>query len=95
MAPIAAPATRLVPTGERYLDQLAHLVAEHGVAAFEGDIARLVVRLRAHGLCSPLVTLLADRDAPPIARERALGHLLGRLTEVEARRPSRVATSAA
>jgi len=95
MAPIAAPTTRLAPTGERYLDQLAHLVAEHGVAAFEGDIARLVVRLRAQGVCSPLVTLLADHDASPIARERALGHLLARLAEVESQHTTRAATTAA
>ncbi len=65
-----------------YLDQLAHLVAEHGVSGFEGDIARLVVRLRAAGLGGPLVDVLADRTAPTVARVRAFGILLCRLARV-------------
>jgi hypothetical protein len=69
---------------EPYLDQLAHLVAEHGITEFEGDIARLVVRLRAAGLRCPTVDLLADKHASPIARERAFGVLLGLLMRHEA-----------
>ena len=70
---------------EPYLDQLAHLVAEHGITSFESDIARLVVRLRAAGLRCSLVDLLADRHAAPVARERALGTLLTLLTDGIAR----------
>jgi hypothetical protein len=66
-----------------YLRQLVHLVADHGITAFEGDVARLAVRLRARGITSPLVTLLADHGAAPVARERALGELLCRLEAVE------------
>lgn len=74
--------TRTSTTGtspERYLDQLAHLVAAHGITAFEGDIARLVVRLRAQGHRGTLVDVLGDHQAPGVARERALGCLLGAL----------------
>lgn len=69
---------------EPYLDLLAHLVAEHGIEQFGGDVARLVVRLRATGITGPLVGLLADRTAPAVARERALGHLLCRLADASA-----------
>lgn len=85
-SPLASVA--LVPPGTRlepYLDQLAHLVADHGLAPFEGDIARLVVRLHAAGHTGPAVDVLADRAAPTVARERALGVALGLL----ATRPTR------
>jgi hypothetical protein len=74
-----SPSTPSTTSHEPYLDQLAHLIAEHGVHAFEGDIARLVVRLRAAGHHSPLIGLLADRHAAPVARQRAFGHLVGLL----------------
>ncbi|MFN8023562.1 MAG: hypothetical protein U0Q03_18680 [Acidimicrobiales bacterium] len=80
----------LVPSGaalEPYLDQLAHLVAEHGLAPFEGDVARLVVRLHAAGHTGPAVDVLADRNAPTVARERALGVALALLATAPARRP--------
>lgn len=70
---------------EPYLDQLAHLVAEHGIAEFESDIARLVVRLRAAGFRCPTVDLLADKHAPSIARERAFGVLVALLVDDVAR----------
>jgi hypothetical protein len=63
-----------------YLQDLGFLVAEHGIRAFEGDIARLAVRLRAAGFCGRLVDLLTDGTAPAIARERALGTAIGALT---------------
>ena len=75
-----APADVTARHLEPYLTQLAHLIAEHGVHPFEGDIARFVVRLRAVGHHSPvisaLVGILSDRSAAPVARERAFGHLL-------------------
>ena len=75
-----APADVTARPLEPYLAQLAHLIAEHGVHAFEGDIARFVVRLRAVGDHSPavsaLLAVLSDRSAAPVARERAFGHLL-------------------
>ncbi|MCX6521761.1 MAG: hypothetical protein NTZ21_13965 [Actinobacteria bacterium] len=64
-----------------YLDQLAHLIADHGIGSFESDISRLVVRLRAAGLRCPTVDLLADKRAPGVARERAFGMLVGLLLD--------------
>ncbi len=66
---------------EPYLDQLAHLIADHGIQAFESDIARLVVRLRATGHHGPLIAVLADKHAAGVARERAFGQLLGLLVD--------------
>ena len=71
-----------------------HLVADHGITSFESDIARLVVRLRARGIHSPLATLLADHAASPVVRERALGELLCRLEAVEAATAERAADQA-
>jgi hypothetical protein len=91
-----APTTctrRILPTpADPYLDRLAHLVAAHGIEAFESDIARLVVRLRAAGHCDPVVDLLADHSAPAVVRERALGLALGLLTRPA---PSTTSSSAA
>jgi hypothetical protein len=78
------------PATDPYLDQLAHLIAEHGIGSFESDIARLVVRLRAAGLRCSTVDLLADKHAPGVARERAFGLLLGLLLD-----PARTVTTSA
>ncbi len=82
---------------EPYLAQLAHLIAEHGVHAFEGDIARFVVRLRAVGHHSPAVSallgVLSDRTAAPVARERAFGHLLCNVLDGTTRGPLTQATT--
>jgi hypothetical protein len=89
---------RPFPTSEAiepYLDQLAHLVAEHGIAAFESDIARLVVRLRAAGHHGPMVDLLSDKHARAIARERAFGVLVARLVDDAARAHAPAAPGAA
>jgi len=80
-----------IGTYEPYLDQLAHLIADHGIGAFESDIARFVVRLRAGGHCGPLLTVLADKVAAPVVRERAFGQLLSLATEPT--RPERTASS--
>jgi hypothetical protein len=73
------------PATDPYLDQLAHLIAAHGIGAFETDISRLVVRLRAAGLRCPTVDLLADKHAPGVARERAFGLLVGLLLDADAK----------
>lgn len=80
---------------EPYLDHLAHLVADHGITAFESDIARLVVRLRAAGYHCPLVDLLADQHAPAVVRERAFGTLLPLLIADPARRAGDTASTMA
>jgi len=86
--------TSAAGAGDPYLQQLVHLVADHGITSFESDIARLVVRLRARGIHSPLATLLADHAASPVVRERALGELLCRLEAVEAATTERAADQA-
>jgi hypothetical protein len=68
---------------DRYLNDLAFLIAEHGITGFESDIARLVVRLRSGGHVGPLTDLLLDKSASPPARERALGKLIGVLQDDE------------
>ncbi len=89
--------TRCASINEPYLDQLAHLIADHGIGAFESDIARLVVRLRVDGHGGPLLTVLADKQAAPVARERALGQLLSQLEPVQtsSAAPDRIADTAA
>ncbi|TPW14625.1 MAG: hypothetical protein FD127_1295 [Acidimicrobiaceae bacterium] len=76
-SPAASPAASL--TSDRYLDDLAHLIARNGIGAFESDIARLVVRLRAAGIGGPCTDVLGDRHAAAVVRERAFGHLIGRV----------------
>lgn len=92
---VMAPTTRtrriLPAQADPYLDRLAHLVAAHGIETFEGDIARLAVRLRAAGHCGTVVDLIVDRSAPAVVRERALGQALGLLTRPAARPTSAVA----
>jgi hypothetical protein len=77
-----------------YLDSLSHLIALNGIAQYESDIARLVVRLRSQGHTGPLTTLLGDHSAPAIVRERAFGELVGQLARGPARTPQ-LARSAA
>jgi hypothetical protein len=74
--PAGAAASRVGSRPEPYLDQLAHLIADQGIQAFESDIARLVVRLRAAGHHGPIVAALSDRHAADVVRERAFGQLL-------------------
>jgi hypothetical protein len=81
------------PATDPYLDQLAHLIAEHGIGVFETDITRLVVRLRAAGFGCPTVDLLADKRAPGIVRERAFGLLVGLLLDHDASRIARTAAN--
>ncbi len=91
MAPTTCTRRILPSPNDPYLDRLAHLVAAHGIEAFESDIARLVVRLRAAGHCGTIVDLLADHHAPAVARERALGEALGLLARPAARPRTAVA----
>jgi hypothetical protein len=62
-----------------YLDDLAHLICSHGIEHFEGDVARLAVRLHAAGQSPSLIALLIDQQASSISRERAFGNLVAAL----------------
>lgn len=72
-------------TTDRYLDDLAHLIAREGLSPFESDIARLVVRLRASGICSVAVDVLADHRAPDVVRQRAFAIATGCLGQSSTR----------
>lgn len=78
-----------------YLNDLAHLIATNGIGTYESDIARLGVRLRSQGHGGALAELLVDHSAPPIARERAFGVLVGQLARGPARSSDQLVPSAA
>jgi len=59
-----------------WASELAHLVAERGIAAAEGPVADVCASARRRGLESTCVGIVADRAEPGVARERALGHIL-------------------
>jgi hypothetical protein len=80
---------------DHYLDQLAHLIARNGINLYESDISRLVVRLHSVGHAGPMVDLLADQTATPIARERAFGILVGQLARGPANTDPHLVDSAA
>ena len=62
--------------------RLAALVAEAGIGVAERPVARIVQLARRHGAPPGAVAVLADRGAPSVARERALGRVLVALTHV-------------
>jgi len=67
------------------LDRSAYSIAEQGIGVHETVVDRLVTAARRHRLTAGLVDLLADRAAPPIARERAYGMLAAELAAASTR----------
>lgn len=67
--------------------RLAAFVAEAGIGAAERPVGRVVPLARRHGASPGAVAVLADRSAPSVARERALGLVLVALSPAP-RRPS-------
>jgi hypothetical protein len=57
------------------LGDLAGRLAQHGAAALEAELARFVDRARALGASPVLLSILADRDQPDVARQRAWGRM--------------------
>lgn len=60
------------------LDELAESIATLGICQHESAIRRFANQLRGRHLdhrCSVLIDVMADRDQPSVARERAFGHL--------------------
>jgi hypothetical protein len=57
------------------LDDLAWAIARDGIERHEPAVARAVVALRTAGSVNPLLDVVADRDQPAVARERAFGRL--------------------
>ena len=73
------------------LADLAWAIARDGIEQHESAVARAVLALRAAGAVSPLLDLVADRDQPTIARERAFGRLGLPTTSTGRRDPRRLA----
>ena len=80
MAPLAASDT--VFDLNRDLGVLATLIAEHGIEAVarSGRLDSVVRAARRAGAFATLVAVVADENAPAVARERAFGHLATQLT---------------
>ena len=73
------------------LDDLAWAIARDGIEQHEPAVARAVLALRSAGVITPLLDLVADRDQPAVARERAFGRLGLRSTSSGRRDPRRLA----
>jgi len=80
MAPIAASDT--VFDLNRDLGVLATLIAEHGIEAVarSGRLDSVIRAARRSGAFATLVAVVADENAPAVARERAFGRLATQLT---------------
>jgi hypothetical protein len=91
MAPIAASDT--VFDLNRDLGVLATLIAEHGIAevARTGRLDPVVRAARRSGAFATLVALVADHNAPAVARERAFGRLAAQLSALRATERPRIA----
>jgi hypothetical protein len=76
----------------RFNRQLAHAVAEDGIDQHAAAVARITADLRRREGVNPvLLEILADPRAPGVARERALGRLLGELDRPLRSRPATAA----
>ena len=71
MSQTTSPSTTLPAA----LDDLAWAIARDGIEQHEPAVARAVLALRSAGAVTPLLDLVADRDQPAVARERAFGRL--------------------
>jgi len=80
MAPLAASET--VFDLNRDLGALAALIAEHGIEAVarSGRLDSVIRAARRSGAFATLVAVVADDNAPAVARERAFGRLATQLT---------------
>ena len=61
------------------LDRLAHLIARDGITAHEAAVGQIARRAAAWGLAPTATAVLADRTAPPVARERAFARVVATL----------------
>jgi len=80
MAPTAASDS--VFDLNRDLRVLGEFIAEHGIEAVarSGRLDPVVRAARRAGAFATLVGIIVDENAPPVARERAFGHLATQLT---------------
>jgi hypothetical protein len=61
------------------LDRLAHRIAADGIVAHEPAVQHVARRAVALGVAPTPTAILADRTAPPIARERAFARVVAAL----------------
>ena len=73
------------------LHLLAEDLASHGLVGHEAAVAAVSRAARSAGLSPVLVDVLADADAPEVARLRAFGMLTARLAGVAGRVPNEAA----
>jgi hypothetical protein len=71
------PMSQMIPpsTLPVALDDLAWAIARDGIERHEPAVARAVLALRTAGAVTPLLDVVADRNQPAVARERAFGRL--------------------
>jgi hypothetical protein len=69
------------------LDRLAHRIADDGIAAHEPFVQHIARRAATFGLAPIATAILADRTAPPVARERAFGRVAAALERQRQRTP--------
>jgi hypothetical protein len=62
-----------------HLDRLAHRIAQDGMTAHEAAVELVVRQAAAFGIAPTPVGILADRTAPPVARERAFARVVAAL----------------
>ena len=70
-------ASQPIPLGD-----LAGRLAQNGAAALEAELARFVDHARTLGASPVLLSILADREQPDVARQRAFGRIV---TEIATR----------
>jgi hypothetical protein len=63
-------------------EQLAWAVAEDGPSAHDAELTRLAATARGAGVAFVAADVVADRAAPPVARQRALAAVVAALTSV-------------
>ena len=87
MSQTTSPSTTLSAA----LDDLAWAIARDGIEQHEPAVTRAVLALRSAGAVTPLLDVVADRDEPAVARERAFGRLGLPSTSSGRRDPRRLA----
>jgi len=68
--------TRITP---QELDRLAHRISHDGIIAHELFVQHIARRAAAFGVAPTPTAILADRSAPPVARERAFARVVAAL----------------
>lgn len=70
-----------------FLDELGAAIEASGLTGVEDDVAVVVAAARSYGLHGVALEMLADDDAPEVARWRALAHLAPTLIDAAETHP--------